>query len=198
MAPACRACHDVPSGLLPCCMCLCGAPSSSSSSFLPASAALFYADNPGRPASPLGSMRAPPVHHTSTKCAARCRYYGSDWRRDTAGLPGGFMAEGGVHFVAALRLLARGAGTPHFRPRGLRIWPVLAGRILAAVGLHASCSGDRVGESGWHSMGQQSAAGPLHPALRRRVGRGGRRQRRRQQRAPGPAGPRHAGGRGAL
>ncbi|EFJ42235.1 hypothetical protein VOLCADRAFT_119466 [Volvox carteri f. nagariensis] len=40
----------------------------------------------------------------------RNRYYGSTWRRDTGGCPGGFFMDSSVHFVAALRLLARAAG----------------------------------------------------------------------------------------
>ena len=38
------------------------------------------------------------------------RYYESQWRRDSAGMPGAYLTEGGVHFVAALRMAARAAG----------------------------------------------------------------------------------------
>ncbi|GAB4813843.1 hypothetical protein N2152v2_000889 [Parachlorella kessleri] len=38
------------------------------------------------------------------------KYYGSGWRRDAEGLPGGFMLEASVHFMAALRDLVRAAG----------------------------------------------------------------------------------------
>ena len=38
------------------------------------------------------------------------RYHGSTWRRDTAGCPGGFLMDSAVHFLAALRAAAGGAG----------------------------------------------------------------------------------------
>jgi predicted dehydrogenase len=38
------------------------------------------------------------------------KYFGSPWRRDTDTCPGGFVMDLSVHFVAALRTLARGAG----------------------------------------------------------------------------------------
>ncbi len=38
------------------------------------------------------------------------RYYNSDWRRDTAGCPGGMIMESSVHFTAALRMLAAAGG----------------------------------------------------------------------------------------
>ncbi|GIL73896.1 hypothetical protein Vretifemale_4004, partial [Volvox reticuliferus] len=40
----------------------------------------------------------------------RNRYFGSAWRRDTSGCPGGFFMDSSVHFVAALRMLAAAAG----------------------------------------------------------------------------------------
>lgn len=38
------------------------------------------------------------------------KYYDSQWRRDASGMPGAYLTEGGVHFVAALRMAARAAG----------------------------------------------------------------------------------------
>eukprot|EP00884_Botryococcus_braunii_P009346 jgi/Botrbrau1/18412/Bobra.0072s0005.1 len=38
------------------------------------------------------------------------KYYNSKWRRDTVGCPGGFLMESSVHFIAAVRLLARAGG----------------------------------------------------------------------------------------
>ncbi|KAL4443839.1 hypothetical protein ABPG75_011576 [Micractinium tetrahymenae] len=38
------------------------------------------------------------------------KYYESAWRRDSATMPGAYLTEGGVHFVAALRLAAEAAG----------------------------------------------------------------------------------------
>ncbi|KAL4449467.1 hypothetical protein ABPG77_007111 [Micractinium sp. CCAP 211/92] len=38
------------------------------------------------------------------------KYYESAWRRDSASMPGAYLTEGGVHFVAALRLAAGAAG----------------------------------------------------------------------------------------
>ncbi|GIL68589.1 hypothetical protein Vafri_21836 [Volvox africanus] len=38
------------------------------------------------------------------------RYFGSAWRRDTSGCPGGFFMDSSMHFVAALRMLAAAAG----------------------------------------------------------------------------------------
>ncbi|GLC46186.1 hypothetical protein PLESTB_001199000 [Pleodorina starrii] len=40
----------------------------------------------------------------------RNRYFGSSWRRDTSGCPGGFFMDSSVHFVAALRMMAAAAG----------------------------------------------------------------------------------------
>ena len=47
---------------------------------------------------------------------AQNKYYGSGWRRDAGRCPGGFMMESSVHFLAALRMLARagGAAPPQF------------------------------------------------------------------------------------
>ncbi|GAX80331.1 hypothetical protein CEUSTIGMA_g7769.t1 [Chlamydomonas eustigma] len=38
------------------------------------------------------------------------KYYGSAWRRDTQGCPGGMIMESSVHFVSALRMLAHACG----------------------------------------------------------------------------------------
>ncbi|KAK9806301.1 hypothetical protein WJX72_009366 [[Myrmecia] bisecta] len=38
------------------------------------------------------------------------KYFGSSWRRDAEGCPGGFLMDSSVHFIAALRALADGAG----------------------------------------------------------------------------------------
>ncbi|EFN60074.1 hypothetical protein CHLNCDRAFT_133367 [Chlorella variabilis] len=38
------------------------------------------------------------------------KYYDSAWRRDNTGMPGAYLTEGGVHFVAALRMAAKAAG----------------------------------------------------------------------------------------
>lgn len=52
------------------------------------------------------------------------KYYNSGWRRDTAGLPGGFLMDSSVHFIAALRTLARAAGA---RGAGVRRGAARAG-----------------------------------------------------------------------
>jgi predicted dehydrogenase len=36
-------------------------------------------------------------------CMRVCRYYTSQWRRDSRELPGGFMVDSGVHHMAAMR-----------------------------------------------------------------------------------------------
>jgi len=41
---------------------------------------------------------------------SRNKYYGSQWRRDTAACPGGMLMESSVHFIAALRMLAHSLG----------------------------------------------------------------------------------------
>jgi predicted dehydrogenase len=38
------------------------------------------------------------------------KYFDSQWRRDSETLPGAYLTEGGVHFVAALRMMAGAAG----------------------------------------------------------------------------------------
>lgn len=79
----------------------------------------------------------------------RNKYYGSQWRRDATGNPGGFLVDSSVHFIAALRLLAAGcnagpavsasAFTRHAKP-DLPAPDSIAGIVRFESGVPASVS----------------------------------------------------------
>ncbi len=55
-------------------------------------------------------LPTPRLYTTDMPMSPANKYFTSEWRRDLAGFPGGYVTDSGVHYIAAMRTIAKTAG----------------------------------------------------------------------------------------